>query len=61
MADFEVGVKITNVAPRVKIPIQLESLDLEFPSRSYEFLKGAATDQLWTTVEDQPLQARFQT
>ena len=46
MADFEVGVKRTNVTSYVKVPMQLESCELELPSKSYEFLNGAAIDQI---------------
>ena len=61
MTDLKVGVKRTIIDLHVKVPMQLESLDLEFLSGSYEFLKGAATDQVWMMAEDQPLQVRFQT
>ena len=60
MADFEVGVKRIIVTPHVKVPMQLESLELEFPSESYEFLNEAATGQIWTTAGDQPIQVHFQ-
>ena len=60
-ANFEVGVKKKIVALHVKITMKFESLNLEFLSGSYEFLKGAATDQVWMMAEDQPLQVRFQT
>ena len=46
MAELEVGVKRKNVTSYVKVPIQLESCELEFPSKSYEFLKGTAIDQI---------------
>ena len=59
MADLEVGVKRTIVALYVKVSMQLESLDLEFPSGSYEFLKRAAADQVWTIAENQLLQVQF--
>ena len=60
MADFEVRVKITNVSPHVRILIQLESLELELSIEIYEFMNGAATDQIWSMVEDQPLRVCFQ-
>ena len=60
MAEFKVGVKRTIITLHVKVSTQLESLDSEFPSGRYEFSKGAATDQIWTTTEDQPLQAQMQ-
>ena len=56
IADFEVGVKRTIVALHVKVPMQLESLNLEVPSGSYEFLKRADSYQIWTIAADQSLQ-----
>ena len=56
MADFEVGVKRTILSLYVKVPMQLESLDLEVPSGSYEFLKRAASHQIWTMAADRSLQ-----
>ena len=46
MAEFKVRVKRTIVTLQVMVSTQLESLDSEFPSGRYEFLKGAATDQI---------------
>ena len=43
MADLEVEVKRTIVALYVKVPMQLESLDFELSSGSYEFLNRLPT------------------
>ena len=52
MTEFEVGVKRTIVTIHVKVPMQLESLELELLSGSYEFLNETATNQIWITAAD---------
>ena len=60
MTDFEVRVKMTIVALQVKVLKKLESLELEFPSESYEFFLWTAINQIWITAADQPFQVCLQ-